>query len=116
VVHDADSADLMRHAARLARRTLDLACSAAEPGVTSDEVDTVVHEAIIAVRETRRLSDSDDASDTAVATMHMNDKHSHPPSTIFVFFFGFISGNNCSFFLSRPLVLTHTRLELTRRP
>jgi hypothetical protein len=54
VVHDADSADLMRHAARLARRTLDLACSAAEPGVTSDEVDTVVHEAIIAVRETRR--------------------------------------------------------------
>jgi hypothetical protein len=54
VVHDADSADLMRHAARLARRTLDLACSAAEPGVTSDEVDTVVHEAIIAVRERRR--------------------------------------------------------------
>jgi hypothetical protein len=53
VVHDADSADIMRHAARLARRTLDLACSAAEPGVTSDEVDTVVHEAIIAVRETR---------------------------------------------------------------
>jgi hypothetical protein len=46
--------DLMRHAARLARRTLDLACSAAEPGVTSDEVDTVVHEAIIAVRERRR--------------------------------------------------------------
>jgi methionyl aminopeptidase len=53
VVHDAESADLMRHAARLARQTLDLACSAAEPGVTSDEVDTVVHEAIIAVRETR---------------------------------------------------------------
>ena len=54
VVHDADSVDLMRRAARLARRTLDLACSTAEPGVTSDEVDTVVHEAIIAVRETRR--------------------------------------------------------------
>lgn len=66
VVHDADSADMMRHAARLARRTLDLACSAAEPGVTSDEVDTVVHEAIIAVRETRRL-DSGEGIVTVIA-------------------------------------------------
>jgi hypothetical protein len=59
LVHDKDASDHMRHAARLARQTLDLACAAAAPGVTSDEVDRVVHNAIIAVRivrrETRRL-------------------------------------------------------------
>jgi methionyl aminopeptidase len=54
-VHDKDSSDHMRPAARLARQTLDFACAAAVPGVTSDEVDTVVHEAIIAVRIVRRV-------------------------------------------------------------
>lgn len=37
----------MRNAARLARQTLDLACSLAEPGVTSDDIDTIVHQTII---------------------------------------------------------------------
>jgi hypothetical protein len=55
LVHDKDSSDHMRPAARLARQTLDFACAAAVPGVTSDEVDTVVHEAIIAVRIVRRV-------------------------------------------------------------
>ena len=37
----------MRQAARLARRTLDVACAVAQPGVTTDEVDAVVHETLI---------------------------------------------------------------------
>lgn len=37
----------MRHAAKLARKVLDLACSVAKPGVTTDEVDTAVHEALL---------------------------------------------------------------------
>lgn len=46
-IHDKESADRMRVAARLARRVLDLACALAKPGVTTDEIDNVVHEAII---------------------------------------------------------------------
>jgi methionyl aminopeptidase len=45
--HDAASADRMRQAAQLARRALDLACRMAEPGVTTDVIDTAVHFAII---------------------------------------------------------------------
>jgi len=37
----------MRHAAKLARRVLDHACSVAKPGVTTDEVDVAVHEALL---------------------------------------------------------------------
>jgi methionyl aminopeptidase len=37
----------MRHAAKLARRVLDLACSVAKPGITTDQVDTAVHEALL---------------------------------------------------------------------
>jgi methionyl aminopeptidase len=37
----------MRAAAKLARQTLDLACQVAKPGVTTDEIDAIVHEAII---------------------------------------------------------------------
>ena len=45
--HGKESVDRMREAARLARRTLDLACIVAEPGMTTDEVDTIVHNALI---------------------------------------------------------------------
>ncbi|KAL7566217.1 hypothetical protein ACA910_011287 [Epithemia clementina (nom. ined.)] len=37
----------MRQAARLARQALDLACRVVQPGMTTDEVDTVVHNAIV---------------------------------------------------------------------
>jgi len=37
----------MRHAAKLARRVLDHACSVAKPGITTDQVDTAVHEALL---------------------------------------------------------------------
>ena len=37
----------MRHAAKLARKVLDHACSVAKPGVTTDEVDNAVHEALL---------------------------------------------------------------------
>ena len=37
----------MRHAAKLARRVLDLACKFAKPGVTTDDVDTAVHNALL---------------------------------------------------------------------
>ena len=47
-IHDATSADKMRQAARLARKVLDYACSLAKPGVTTDDIDKEVHEAIIA--------------------------------------------------------------------
>lgn len=48
-IHDEYSAARMRQAARLARRTLDLACQVAKPGVTTDQVDAVVHDALCAV-------------------------------------------------------------------
>jgi methionyl aminopeptidase len=37
----------MREAAHLARHTLDMVCSLAKPGVTTDELDTAVHEHLI---------------------------------------------------------------------
>jgi len=47
--HDEDSIQSMKEAARLARRMLDLACSLAHPGVTTDEIDTAIHDAILEV-------------------------------------------------------------------
>lgn len=47
LIHDEKSVDKMRHAARLARKVLDLACAWAEPGVTTDEIDANVHAAIL---------------------------------------------------------------------
>ena len=47
-LHESGSIEQMRAAAQLARQTLDLACQVAKPGVTTDEVDAIVHEAIIA--------------------------------------------------------------------
>ena len=37
----------MRHAAKLARRVLDHACSVAKPGITTDQVDVAVHDALL---------------------------------------------------------------------
>jgi len=52
-IHDLEDLDnansvvpKMRAAARLARNSLDLALSLAKPGVTTDQIDTAVHEAI----------------------------------------------------------------------
>lgn len=39
--------DGMRKVCRLAREVLDIAARAAKPGVTTDEIDRVVHEACI---------------------------------------------------------------------
>jgi methionyl aminopeptidase len=47
-IHNEESANRMRQAARLARQVLDLACNYAAVGVTTDAIDYVVHEAIIA--------------------------------------------------------------------
>lgn len=47
LLHDETSIDRMKNAARLARRSLDFACAIAKPGMTTDEVDSAVHEAII---------------------------------------------------------------------
>ena len=44
----------MRKVCRLAREILDIAAAAAKPGVTTDEIDRVVHEACIE-RDVRRL-------------------------------------------------------------
>jgi methionyl aminopeptidase len=43
-----DEIEKMRASGKLAREILDLAGKAAEPGVTTDEIDTLVHEAIVA--------------------------------------------------------------------
>jgi len=48
LLHDETTIPQMRRAARLARRVLNYACSLAKPGVLTDEIDTAVHEAIIA--------------------------------------------------------------------
>jgi methionyl aminopeptidase len=47
LIHTDTSANTMRDAARLARKVLDLACHAAEPGVTTDDIDALVHAAIV---------------------------------------------------------------------
>jgi methionyl aminopeptidase len=47
LLHDASSIERMRIAARLARKVLDIACASTAPGNTSDEIDTIVHNAII---------------------------------------------------------------------
>lgn len=47
LLHDESSVDRMRTAARLARRVLDYACSLAQPGVLTDDIDTAVHERLI---------------------------------------------------------------------
>ena len=46
-LHDKPMIDRMRQAARLARKILDYACQLAKPGVSSDDIDTAVHEEII---------------------------------------------------------------------
>lgn len=47
LIHDEDSVHRMRQAARLARKILDYACSLAQVGVTTDDIDEKVHNAII---------------------------------------------------------------------
>lgn len=47
LLHSEESIERMENAARLARRTLDYACSLAEAGVTTDEIDRCVHQAIL---------------------------------------------------------------------
>lgn len=48
LIHPSSSIAKMRKAAQLARRTLDYACSLAQEGITTDEIDVLVHESIIA--------------------------------------------------------------------
>lgn len=48
MLHDDTTIPRMKAAARLARRVLNHACSLAQPGVLTDDIDTAVHEAIIA--------------------------------------------------------------------
>jgi methionyl aminopeptidase len=47
LLHDIESIDRMRGAARLAHDVLMLACSMAKPGISTDEIDTEVHNAIV---------------------------------------------------------------------
>lgn len=47
LLHDASNIERMRFAARLARKVLDIVCASTAPGKTSDEMDTIVHNAII---------------------------------------------------------------------
>jgi methionyl aminopeptidase len=47
-VHDEDMIARMRVACKLARQVLDLACASAKVGMTTDEIDKIVHSAICA--------------------------------------------------------------------
>jgi len=47
-LHGPESIKRMKKAAGVARRCLELACSLAKPGITTDEIDKQVHEAILA--------------------------------------------------------------------
>lgn len=49
-VKSADEIEKMRAAGKLARDILDLAGRAVAPGVTTDEIDTIVHDAVVKVR------------------------------------------------------------------
>ena len=44
-----------RRAGRLARRMLDYACALAAPGVTTDAIDALVHDRIVAAGASQRL-------------------------------------------------------------
>ena len=46
VIHDVDGISKMRAAGQIARKVLDVACQSALPGMTTDEVDIIVHNAI----------------------------------------------------------------------
>jgi hypothetical protein len=48
-VKSSDEIDKMRRAGRLARQVLDLAGRAVRPGITTDEIDTIVYDEIIKV-------------------------------------------------------------------
>lgn len=45
--HDEKGVAAMRKVSKLAREVLDIAAAAAKPGVTTDEIDKIVHEACI---------------------------------------------------------------------
>ena len=49
-VKSAEQIENMRKSGKLAREILDLAGRSVKPGVTTDEIDTIVHEAVLAVR------------------------------------------------------------------
>ena len=50
-VKTADEIEKMRAAGKLAREVLDLAGRAVAPGVTTDGIDTIVHEAVVKVSQ-----------------------------------------------------------------
>lgn len=56
---DAKAQDGMRKVCRLAREVLDIAAEAAKPGVTTDEIDEIVHKACIE-RNVSSLRDLED--------------------------------------------------------
>ncbi len=46
-INTKEEIDSLRESARLARDVLDIACNAAKPGLTTNEIDQIVHDAII---------------------------------------------------------------------
>jgi len=48
ILHSPESIDRMKNAAQIARRSLDYACSLAQEGATTNDIDVLVHEHIIA--------------------------------------------------------------------
>ena len=50
-----EAVEKLRRAGRLARRMLDYACALAAPGVTTDAIDALVHDRIVAAGASQRL-------------------------------------------------------------
>jgi methionyl aminopeptidase len=71
---DAKAQEGMRKVCRLAREVLDIAAAAIRPGITTDEIDEIVHKACIErnVRATRPLRAGDRAANPG-------NSHTHPP-------------------------------------
>lgn len=67
---DAKAQNAMRKSCRLAREVLDLAGAAAKPGVTTDQIDEIVHKACIERNVRQKLSSSPSASMGARADGH----------------------------------------------
>ena len=55
MVCDDEAVEKLRRAGRLARRMLDYACALAAPGVTTDAIDALVHDRIVAAGASQRL-------------------------------------------------------------
>jgi len=74
---DAKGQDAMRKVCRLAREVLDIAAAAIRPGITTDEIDEIVHKACLE-RNVRRLLKESGLRDSRDSLAHMLQSYPSP--------------------------------------